>query len=641
MTDVQPQKPIKRILARFNRFLTPAENASELRIRRRNKTLGALTRRIGTIRLVLFVCGYLWMLALPSDRLARRVWIDENALQPNRVDVHWNWGEVHTADRYLDDLENLRDQNATSDQRAQYLLSQFQKLGLPSSTQKYHFSASSGDIQGSNAFAILSSPRVSGTEAMVISASWLSRTGDGEGQLNLRGVATVLSLAGYLNRYAHWSKDLIFIINDGYLDGMQAWLSAYYGVSQPNLHAEPLEIVSGVIWAALCVDYPGHSYSHLGIFHEGLNGRLPNQDLVTSLYYVASSNSPVIMYDHLDSRDVPDRRDELDPIPLWVPRVMRDMPDVRAYAYRAMNLLRHIGYQARGRASGVHGLFHQYRVDAITLFAYPATGPYGFHAIGRSVEGTLRAANNMLERLHASFFFYLLPVHHEFIQIGKYLPSAILISVAMIFGGLKIWSDAGWTRSSIIEQKVTSEPTWTRRRRPVIPSLLIVLATHLMGTLLFFVVKSSWFVPRYMSTAPILFITFTSLPPLITIFLPPPTVDEATTAPLSSLLKAFNLCIASTIISIISVLNFSMAASLAVFLGIPLSISSSSPNPLPRVFKYFSYALLGLGWLLFGSNEPKSAIRDWEMFGGWFAPFVCIVYAPLVFQAAIVCLQPQ
>ena len=92
---------------------------------------------------------------------------------------------------------------------------------------------------------------------------------------------------------------------------------------------------------------------------EGLNGRLPNQDLVTSLHYVASSNSPVIMYDHLDSRDAPDRRDELDPIPLWVPKVMRDMPDLRTYAYRAMNLLRHVGYQARGRASGVHGLFHQ------------------------------------------------------------------------------------------------------------------------------------------------------------------------------------------------------------------------------------------------------------------------------------------
>ena len=45
---------------------------------------------------------------------------------------------------------------------------------------------------------MFSSPRASGTEAMVISASWLSRTGEGDGTLNLRGVSTVLSLAWFL-----------------------------------------------------------------------------------------------------------------------------------------------------------------------------------------------------------------------------------------------------------------------------------------------------------------------------------------------------------------------------------------------------------------------------------------------------------
>jgi len=35
---------------------------------------------------------------------------------------------------------------------------------------------------------------------MVISASWLSRTGDGDGTLNLRGISTVLALAGFLKR---------------------------------------------------------------------------------------------------------------------------------------------------------------------------------------------------------------------------------------------------------------------------------------------------------------------------------------------------------------------------------------------------------------------------------------------------------
>jgi len=33
-----------------------------------------------------------------------------------------------------------------------------------------------------------------------------------------------------------------------------------------DLDAEYLSLSSGVIWAALNVDYPGHSFSHLGVF---------------------------------------------------------------------------------------------------------------------------------------------------------------------------------------------------------------------------------------------------------------------------------------------------------------------------------------------------------------------------------------
>jgi hypothetical protein len=34
-----------------------------------------------------------------------------------------------------------------------------------------------------------------------------------------------------------------------------------------DLHAEDLAFSPGVIWTAINVDYPGHSFSHLGIFH--------------------------------------------------------------------------------------------------------------------------------------------------------------------------------------------------------------------------------------------------------------------------------------------------------------------------------------------------------------------------------------
>ena len=150
-------------------------------------------------------------------------------------------------------------------------------------------------MTGTNAYAIFPAPRASGTEAMVISASWKSLTGEH----NLRGVSAVISLAAFLKRllkpililllsrilsseYPHWSKDIIFVISDNYLDGMHAWLSAYHRPSSASTltkpsnddflynHVdqgiEPLSIASGVIWTALNIDYPGHSFSHLGVF---------------------------------------------------------------------------------------------------------------------------------------------------------------------------------------------------------------------------------------------------------------------------------------------------------------------------------------------------------------------------------------
>lgn len=141
------------------------------------------------------------------------------------------------------------------------------------------------------------------------------------------------------------------------------------------MYAAPLSLSSGVIWTALNIDYPGHSFSHLGVFFEGLNGRLPNQDLVNSVQAIATHTGGVqmVIYDHISEM----------PLPSFVPDMFKSIPEVRSYLQSAQNVYRHVGYEARGRGSGVHGLFHQYRIDAITLFAVPAIGPHGFHTLGR------------------------------------------------------------------------------------------------------------------------------------------------------------------------------------------------------------------------------------------------------------------
>lgn len=87
---------IKRLLGRSNK------DPNVTRIRRRKAAIALLTRRLSSLRfahfpshhplhlsqfsrLVLFVVGYLWMIIIPSPRLGRGTYIDENALQPGQV----------------------------------------------------------------------------------------------------------------------------------------------------------------------------------------------------------------------------------------------------------------------------------------------------------------------------------------------------------------------------------------------------------------------------------------------------------------------------------------------------------------------------------------------------------------------------
>jgi len=352
-------------------------------------------------------------------------------------------------------------------------------------------------------------------------------------------------------------------------------------------------------------------------------------------FHIISRNTggvPVLLYDNPDPADGNWR----DPLPVsWLPSALRNNKRVKDYAYRARNLLRHVSYQARGHPSGIHGLLHQFHIDAFTIFAVPATGPHGFHAIGRVVESTLRACNNLLERLHASFFFYLLPEPGTFTKIGNYLPSAVVISTAILFSGLRSWVQAGWVEVPVPgnnsgETKGGQTTEWERRSRPSLQAVLIILATHAWGVPLYFV--SLWeILPRLLA---LLCLCFSVL--LAPLFIDKIDLDTKKAAPIWMLLRSFNLCFASAIISATSVLNFSLAAVLAVLLGVPLSFSGPTDDVLTSLTLRLAYMLLAVFWFTPAWKVMDQAVWEWEFLGGYFAPFICIIYVPIVWQAVIV-----
>ncbi|KZT28433.1 Gaa1-domain-containing protein [Neolentinus lepideus HHB14362 ss-1] len=619
------------------------EDGARVRIRRRKALAALLWKRLRFIRVTLLLVGLIWMLAIPLPMLSQGTYIDENALQPAQVNTYWDWADVHRADRYLDQVEEWVQHNISSIERADMLVTEFQKLGIPAATQLYAYTNGDKVVQGANVYAVFSSPRASGDEAMVISASWLSRAGEGDGTLNRRGVSTVLALAAFLKNYSLWAKDIIFVLSDGYMEGMHAWLSTYHGSVQSNLRADPLVLSSGVIWTALNIDYPGHSFSHIGLFLEGLNGRLPNQDLVNSCQIISryTGGIPVLLYDQFHHSEFPNK-DVLD-LPFWLPEFVKRNKEFKEFSYRAKNVLRHVGYQGRGMASGVHGLFHQFRIDAITLYGEPAPGPHGFHAMGRVVESSLRTTNNLLERLHASFFFYIMTSPYTFLKIGKYLPSAVLISVSMLFGGISEWIGAGWRVKKAEggngkSNTATSEVKWARQPRPLLHALCIVLYTHAFGFVVFLALTGT----PVLNPVIMLFLFTLCLTSPIPVLCSLTSFARRDELPaINRVLKSINLCIASTVISVTSVLNFSLAATTAVLLGIPLTLASSSPLLPVRTVMYLLYVFLAFGWMVWLPGEMQRALWSWEILGVWFAPFVCLVYAPLALQGGLACLLPM
>ncbi|KDN52665.1 Gaa1-domain-containing protein [Tilletiaria anomala UBC 951] len=473
---------------------------------------------------VFILLGYLVPLVLPipplgpwydrnaNNGISKGTYVDENALQPGQAFVYFDYKEdVKLADEVADSLATL-DLGAWSEgerhppwlnatlgkmspAQRDYLAEQFAILGLKPFIQHYDYRAGASaaspydgplhlSLSGSNIFARFPSPRTDAREAIVIAAPWFSSWNDIEPEdsdegkvtyqrrVNVRGVALTIALARYLTTQPHLSRDLIFVLSDGHLAGMQAFLSTYFATNQSNLitttyrfkHSlaatRPAEGTVGddhtrgsVIWNALALDFPSDSFSAIELLHEGLNGQLPNMDVLNAVVRVAehidgvpvkipglASHSPIkrmLLQLQTWTRAFKAPLEATLGTTLWTERTEGE------YVESMERLSHQIGLQALGKTTGVHGLFTRYHIDALTLRAVPASGPYGFYHMGRIAEGTIRTYNNLLERLHHSQYFYLLTSPYRFVPFGIYILASILISVGLTFYALRSWTCLG------------------------------------------------------------------------------------------------------------------------------------------------------------------------------------------------------
>lgn len=347
------------------------------------------------ISLSLALSSVLWLLVLPMEGNYRKTYISENALMPSQVTSYFRESEWNIVRGYRSELKKL--QNLPTDELNHIVEEWLTDSGLKTS---YHH----GD--SSSLYAIMHASRGEDTEAMVLTIPW--KTSDG--QFNLGGASIGLALGKYFNRMSIWSKNIILVFTEDSHKSLRQWVEAYH---------TSLDKTAGSIEAAIILEYNGESdhFDYIEMWYEGLNGQLPNLDFLNTAAQIAYHENI-----HVSVQNTPGEKVTLN-----------------TYQQRLKVFVKGIiGLCLSGIVKPINGAesFSGWSIQAVTLKARGIKGPNDITQMGRVVDSTFRSVNNLLEKFHQSFFFYLLLSPRFFVSIGTYLPSAILIAVSYALSSL-------------------------------------------------------------------------------------------------------------------------------------------------------------------------------------------------------------
>ncbi|KAJ1658236.1 Glycosyl phosphatidyl inositol protein transamidase complex subunit [Dispira simplex] len=412
------------------------------------KVLGRVQRHITLLSYVLLSAAFLWLLAFPSIYYSKKTYISENALLPNQAILQYDTHQAQSAYQHMHALRA----HQSSEQALKYVQQVLGEIGLRTETQSFSYKDPlSGRLRtGTNVHGILYAPQGDTTEALVLAVEWSSeddptddidrQQGEGGIHRNINGVAQLLSLAQHFRTLNHWSKDLIFLVVEQGQIGAEMWLRGYHGNDYP--YAAPIRLRSGAIQGALALDLPtGESYGGLGVFFAGKNGQLPNLDLLNILARITQKLDVPWTLQHIPRHTtslLSTYRQDISNTGNW---------DIlwQHYCDAARTLMGTMSAQSSGMTVGIHGPFHRFRIDAVTLQARVATAEdpislrFHFVEVGKVVESAFHSLSNLLEHFHQSFFFYLLPSPWQYISIADFNPPILVMAAALLCSALASW----------------------------------------------------------------------------------------------------------------------------------------------------------------------------------------------------------
>lgn len=250
-----------------------------------------------------------------------------------------------------------------------------------------------------------------------------------------------------ISEQKYWAKDIIFLVTDQEQLGMQAWLEAYHtsDILDENevLKSGNLDARAGSIQAAINLELQSFDLNYIDVKIEGLNGQLPNLDLVNLVQRISVKEGFISGHRQATNSKRSGAKST------WEDN----------FRHMVSMLLA----QSTGVPNGNHGLFYQYGIEAVTLEGHRREQTNhqrranGAASILRLIEGITRSVNNLLERFHQSFFFYLLVASDRFVSIGDYMPGLGLMVAAVLIKAFITWLSINQNSSIVIDNSEASK----------------------------------------------------------------------------------------------------------------------------------------------------------------------------------------
>ncbi|KAI6652280.1 Glycosylphosphatidylinositol anchor attachment 1 protein-like [Oopsacas minuta] len=362
------------------------------------------------IHFILFSIGIIWLSILPLEDYNGKCYISENALLVGMIELKFSQ-DYNKAKTYTTTRSDLKAHGIA--------VEYFDNLQFEVAQQNFSINLPSLLVEsGVNTYALFHAERSSHTEMLVVHISMnnhrLTKTQD------IANFAVFLGLADYFSQQNYWARDILFLMTSHDVIGVQAWLQQYLGIADNSqiLTSQSLHYHPGNIIAMISIKLKSEFFNLVRIKTEGVNGMLPNLDLVNTISFVAMRNL----------------------------RMATNFFPSKSLEYKDLlyNTLYMAWNQVTGIPTGPHGPFLHYGIQGLTIEAVNdptvrTTRLYSPAELGNLVESYMRSLNNLLETLHQSFNFYLLPGNNRYISIGIYIPPLMCILAPLVLKALVFW----------------------------------------------------------------------------------------------------------------------------------------------------------------------------------------------------------